>query len=111
MRPDSRRKPALDGPGPVRLADAIDRPPEAPVPSPPPVTPGSGDAARSRVPPECVICETPMEPTAPDHWMCQECRSQCYIPGGSHRIVSSGIGESDQVDLPGMQAKDGGRRT
>jgi len=26
MRPDSYRKPAVDGPGPVRLADAIDPP-------------------------------------------------------------------------------------
>ncbi len=82
-----------------------------PVPSPPPVTPGSGDAAGLRVAPECVICETQMDSTAPDHWMCRECRSECYVPGGSRRIVSPGIGESDQADLPGMQAKDGGRRT
>ena len=33
MRPDSRRKPAVDGPGPVRLANAID-PPEDPRPEP-----------------------------------------------------------------------------
>jgi len=31
MRPDSRRRPAVDGPGPVRLADAVD-PPEDPRP-------------------------------------------------------------------------------
>ena len=33
MTPAPRRKPALDGPGPVRLADAID-PPEDPGPEP-----------------------------------------------------------------------------
>ncbi len=54
-------------------------------PLPPPVTPGTGDAAGLRMPPECVICETLMEPTAPDYWMCQECRSECYIPGGQSK--------------------------
>ena len=34
MTPAPRRKPPLDGPGPVRLADAIDRQPEAPAVKP-----------------------------------------------------------------------------
>ena len=32
MRPDSRLKPDVDGPGPVRLADDVDRQPEDPRP-------------------------------------------------------------------------------
>ena len=34
MTPAPRRKPAVYDPGPVRLADAIDRPPEAPAAKP-----------------------------------------------------------------------------
>jgi predicted RNA-binding Zn-ribbon protein involved in translation (DUF1610 family) len=64
--------------------------------------------------PTCPICEVPMVPKPPgqsERFVCPECGAQALIPGGSHRIVSPGIGESDQVDSPGMQAKDGGRRT
>ena len=34
MTPAPRRKPAVDDPGPVRLADAVDRQPEAPAVKP-----------------------------------------------------------------------------
>ncbi len=34
MTPAPRLKPAVDGPGPVRLADAVDRQPEAPAVKP-----------------------------------------------------------------------------
>ena len=45
MTPAPRRKPAVDGPGPVRLADAIDHQPEAPAARPP------GGSPRGRTPP------------------------------------------------------------
>ncbi len=58
MRPDSRRKPAVDGPGPVRLAtphppdvSPIDRQPEEPRPEPkrgPTVPAGFGRQPESR---------------------------------------------------------------
>jgi len=64
--------------------------------------------------PECPICEIPMVPKPSgqsERFTCPECGAQALIPGGSRRIVSPRTGESDQADLLGMQAKDGGRRT
>ncbi len=64
---------------------------------------------------ECPACDdgtvmVPKPSGQSERFICPECGAQALIPGGSHRIVSPGIGESDQVDSPGMQAKDGGRR-